>query len=118
MVAELQLGSRIRALRQGRGLTLRDVAERSGVTESFLSQVERDVKAPPEPKLGPVRKWLENRRQAKEEKQRQIDAADEARLDDILARLHASGRDGLSEEDRRILDRVSARYRQRLNRPQ
>lgn len=46
MVAELQLGTRIRALRQARHLTLRDVAERAGVTESFLSQVERDVTSP------------------------------------------------------------------------
>lgn len=46
MVAQLQLGVRIRALRQARHLTLRDVAERAGVTESFLSQVERDVTSP------------------------------------------------------------------------
>lgn len=46
MVAELQLGIRIRALRQARHLTLREVAERAGVTESFLSQVERDVTSP------------------------------------------------------------------------
>lgn len=46
MVTELQLGTRIRALRQARHLTLRDVAERAGVTESFLSQVERDVTSP------------------------------------------------------------------------
>jgi transcriptional regulator with XRE-family HTH domain len=43
---ELELGARIRSLRQGRRLTLRDVAERAGVTESFLSQVERDVTSP------------------------------------------------------------------------
>ena len=46
VVTELGLGSRIRALRQARRFTLRDVAERSGVTESFLSQVERDVTSP------------------------------------------------------------------------
>ena len=43
---ELQLGPRIRALRQARGYTLRDLAERAGVTESFLSQVEREVTSP------------------------------------------------------------------------
>ena len=46
IATELELGGRIRALRQARRLTLRDVAERSGVTESFLSQVERDVTSP------------------------------------------------------------------------
>ena len=44
--AELQLGPRIRGLRQGRGFTLRELAERAGVTESFLSQVEREVTSP------------------------------------------------------------------------
>jgi transcriptional regulator with XRE-family HTH domain len=46
MPTELQLGGRIRSLRQARRLTLRDVSARAGVTESFLSQVERDVTSP------------------------------------------------------------------------
>ena len=46
MTRDLQLGARIRTLRQARRLTLRDVSERAGVTESFLSQVERDVTSP------------------------------------------------------------------------
>lgn len=44
--AELQLGPRIRALRQARNVTLRELASRAGVTESFLSQVEREVTSP------------------------------------------------------------------------
>ncbi len=43
---ELQLGPRIRSLRQARRVTLRQLAERAGVTESFLSQVEREVTSP------------------------------------------------------------------------
>jgi transcriptional regulator with XRE-family HTH domain len=43
---ELQLGPRIRSLRQARSITLRELAERAGVTESFLSQVEREVTSP------------------------------------------------------------------------
>ena len=42
----LQLGPRIRSLRQARNVTLRELAERAGVTESFLSQVEREVTSP------------------------------------------------------------------------
>ena len=38
--AELMIGASLRSVRRGRGLTLRQVAEASGVTESFLSQVE------------------------------------------------------------------------------
>ena len=43
---ELQLGPRIRALRLARNITLRELAGRAGVTESFLSQVEREVTSP------------------------------------------------------------------------
>jgi transcriptional regulator with XRE-family HTH domain len=43
---ELQLGPRIRSLRRARQVTLRELAERAGVTESFLSQVEREVTSP------------------------------------------------------------------------
>jgi len=43
---ELQLGPRIRSLRHARRVTLRELAERAGVTESFLSQVEREVTSP------------------------------------------------------------------------
>jgi len=43
---EVDLGARIRALRLARGSTLRQLAAQAGVTESFLSQVERGVAAP------------------------------------------------------------------------
>jgi transcriptional regulator with XRE-family HTH domain len=43
---ELALGRRIRALRDGKGLSLRAVAEAAGVSESFQSQVERGVASP------------------------------------------------------------------------
>lgn len=43
---EVDLGARIRRLRRAQGLTLRALAERAGVTESFLSQVERGVASP------------------------------------------------------------------------
>jgi transcriptional regulator with XRE-family HTH domain len=43
VVAEQQanVGERVRAIRQLRRLTLKDVAERTGLSESFLSQAER-----------------------------------------------------------------------------
>lgn len=43
---EIELGVRIRALRRAAGLTLRQLADRAGFTESFLSQVERGVASP------------------------------------------------------------------------
>lgn len=40
------LGPKIRSLRKRRGLTLRDMAERTGYTESFFSQMERGLTSP------------------------------------------------------------------------
>jgi transcriptional regulator with XRE-family HTH domain len=40
------LGARIRSLRQARAMTLRELASSAGVTESFLSQVERGHASP------------------------------------------------------------------------
>jgi len=39
--SEVDVGERLRAIRIARRRTLRDVAERAGLSESFLSQVER-----------------------------------------------------------------------------
>lgn len=41
-----EVGVRLREARRRRGLTLREVAEAAGVTESFVSQVERGVTNP------------------------------------------------------------------------
>ena len=43
---DLELGQRIRELRRSKGLVLRDAAERAGVSEGFLSQVERGLANP------------------------------------------------------------------------
>jgi mannose-6-phosphate isomerase-like protein (cupin superfamily)/DNA-binding XRE family transcriptional regulator len=42
----VEVGSRIRALREGMGYSLRDLAERSGVSAPMLSQVERGETSP------------------------------------------------------------------------
>jgi transcriptional regulator with XRE-family HTH domain len=44
--APASLGPRVRALREGLGLSLRDLAERSGVSAPMLSQVERSETSP------------------------------------------------------------------------
>ena len=41
VAAEVDVGERLRALRRFRRCTLRTIADRSGLSESFLSQVER-----------------------------------------------------------------------------
>ena len=46
MTPTLTVGPRIRALREAEGLSLRDLAERSGVSAPMLSQVERNETSP------------------------------------------------------------------------
>jgi Zn-dependent protease len=75
--------------------------------EKYYQQPQRT----PEP--GPVKRWLEARRQARLQRKQEIEEEEERRVDEVLARLHESGRDGLTAEDRALLDRVSARYRNR-----
>ncbi len=45
-VAQTDVGSRVRALREAMDLSLRDLAERSGVSAPMLSQVERGETSP------------------------------------------------------------------------
>jgi Zn-dependent protease len=66
-----------------------------------------------EPQPGPFQRWLEERRAAKLEREREIAAEEERRADELLAQLHEKGMDSLSDEERSLLKRVSARYRQR-----
>jgi transcriptional regulator with XRE-family HTH domain len=45
-MSELKLGSTVRRLREATGLSLRAVAEKSGFSASFISQVENDQASP------------------------------------------------------------------------
>ncbi|MEE3370678.1 MAG: site-2 protease family protein [Planctomycetota bacterium] len=48
-----------------------------------------------------------------EQLERNQDPEDEERLDEILDRLHRSGKENISEDDRAFLERVSQRFRRR-----
>lgn len=78
--------------------------------DSLEDAVER-CNEPPRP----LQRWLERRRELQLSHQRQQEAEEERRLDEILQRLHRHGRESLSPEDRVLLERVSARYRSRLS---
>src|SRR5256714_8486354 len=55
------IGPRVRALREGEGLSLRDLAERSGVSAPMLSQVERGETSPTLAVAGRIAAGLELR---------------------------------------------------------
>lgn len=62
---------------------------------------------------GPLRRWLQQRREQKQRRIRQIEEEEERRVDEVLARVKDVGLDALSPEERALLQRVSARYRNR-----
>lgn len=77
------------------------------------TSLERPYRAPRPRGPGLVGRWLNARRAARRERLERQEEDDERRVDDILARLHETGLHGLSHADRALLDRVSARYRNR-----
>ncbi len=76
------------------------------------TSLERSTEHRPD-QTGPFARWLEQRRAAKRQRQLEIEAEEERRADELLGRLHEKGMDSLSDEERLLLKRVSARYRQR-----
>src|SRR4051794_31819662 len=55
----IEIGHRVRALREGMGLSLRDLGERSGVSAPMLSQVERGETSPTLAVAAKIAKGLE-----------------------------------------------------------
>jgi hypothetical protein len=76
------------------------------------TSLERTSEVHPE-HISPFRRWLEERRQNRERRKKQVEADEERRVDEILSRLHDQGIDSLSAEDRSLLKRVSQRLRHR-----
>ena len=74
-----------------------------------------DDEAPaPKPKrVGPLKRWLQARRARRLKQEVERRAADEARLDELLDKIGRLGKESLTAEERRFMDRVRARYRNR-----
>ncbi len=62
---------------------------------------------------GPIRRWLQQRRDEKLRRNREIELEEERRVDEILARVKDGGMESLAAEERALLQRVSVRYRNR-----
>ena len=77
------------------------------------TSLEKTFETQRPPRAGLLRRWLQQRREAKLRRQRAEEEEEERRVDGILARLHQAGIDGLSEDEHQLLNRVSRRYRNR-----
>ena len=66
-----------------------------------------------EPKRSLIGRWKEKRKAERERREREEAARDEADLDQLLAKVHEQGMQSLTAAERRQLERVSVRLRDR-----
>ncbi|HEV3166792.1 MAG TPA: site-2 protease family protein [Isosphaeraceae bacterium] len=60
-----------------------------------------------------LKRWRRRRSELRRQRRLAREAAEEQRMDEILAKVHNQGRNALTEEEHRFLIRVSAKYRSR-----
>lgn len=77
------------------------------------TSLEKTLAPPRKQRPGPIKKWLADKRAARLLQQQRLEAEEERRVDEVLARLHEQGAHALTEDDQALLARVSARYRNR-----
>jgi Zn-dependent protease len=77
------------------------------------TSLDRHFESPRPSGGNPLRRWLADRQRVRHQKQQLVEQEEERRVDEILAQLHETGMDRLSAKDRALLQRVSARYRNR-----
>jgi hypothetical protein len=76
------------------------------------TSLERSTSAPRRPNI--LQRWLKERRLRKEQRMREIEEEEERRFDEVLIRVKELGMEAISPEERALMQRVSARYRSRL----
>lgn len=84
-----------------------------GYTSLERSHSRTDEGEEAEEDSGPLERWLDTRRQTRRQRQQQLEAEEDERVDEILARVHEGGIESLTDEERVLLQRVSRRYRTR-----
>jgi Zn-dependent protease len=76
------------------------------------TSLEKDDEPPPRPKrVGWFTRWRQARRAKKMAREAEERAHDETRMDQLLEKIATHGKNSLTDEERRFLERVSARKR-------
>jgi hypothetical protein len=98
----------------------REVEEEQAATEYDFSQgytsLERehpdDHAPPPAPpaKPGGLQAWLRRRAERRAHRERELRAADERRLDELLDKIHREGKQTLTPDELHFLTRMSSKY--------
>lgn len=79
-------------------------------SEGYTSLEREPPPAPPKPRPGWLRRWLDERAARRREREHERRLAEERRLDELLDKIHHQGRAALTDEELRFLTRVSGRY--------
>jgi hypothetical protein len=78
------------------------------------TSLERDQPPPPRRKQPNFfQRWMQKRAQRKLQREQETREAEERRMDELLEKVQRDGLQSLTDEERRFLTRVSARYRNR-----
>jgi Zn-dependent protease len=76
------------------------------------TSLERDDPPPPRPRRKNfVRRWLDARKAKKMHREQEQKLQDDQRMDQLLEKIARAGKNSLTDEERRFMERVSARYR-------
>ena len=75
------------------------------------TSLERSAPATQEPRLSIWQRWKQQRDEERRRKETEQEQEAEAQLDAILAKLHEGGMTALTSNEKRILERASAKYR-------
>jgi Zn-dependent protease len=82
-------------------------------SEGYTS-LEKSFESTPTSTTSLLGRWIEQRRQQRRRRNEQIEADEERQVDEVLAHLNEVGIDSLSPDERALLERVSKRYRSRM----
>lgn len=79
-------------------------------SEGYTSLEREEPRPPPPPPPGFFQRWLRDRAERRRVRDQQRREAEDRRLDELLDKIHRSGRESLTAEEIRFLTRMSGRY--------
>ncbi len=82
-------------------------------SQGYTSLEREAAPAPPKRRQSWLQRWLRQRAEKRMRRAQETREAEERRMDELLEKVQRVGLQGLTEEERRFLTRVSARYRNR-----
>jgi Zn-dependent protease len=82
-------------------------------SEGYTSLERDQPAAPPRRQPGWFQRWRQRRAETRMRREQATREAEERRMDELLEKVQRVGLQGLTDEERRFLTRVSARYRNR-----